>query len=58
MQKDVILDTIFTAKGSCEGTWGISTSLMNRKNNRERKRSTNAPLRDTRFFGDGFSDIR
>ena len=52
IQKEVMLDTIVTANGSWEGTWGTRTSRMNRKKSTVRKRSTIAPFLEMRGWGD------
>jgi hypothetical protein len=52
-----MLETILTARGSWEGTCGINTSRMKRKNNTVNPRSINMPFFETRGWGEGFSDI-
>ena len=57
MQSEVMLETMSTASGSSDGTWGTKTARIKKKKIAERARTTMVLVFDTRGWSSGWSGM-
>ena len=57
MQSEVMLETMFTASGSSDGTWGTKTARIKKKKIAVSTRTTMVLVFDTRGWSSGWSGM-